>query len=47
MGIVGYRMKDNREDHFVFMHYNVSSDDLNGGKVEYVKFWHVWSQKSH
>ena len=32
-----YCMKDNGEEHFEFVHYNASMEDMNEGKLEYVK----------
>lgn len=30
-------MKDNGEEHFEFVHHNVSAEDMNDSKMEYVK----------
>ena len=38
LGMMGHCMKDNDKEHFEFVHYNVSADDMNNGKMEYVKF---------
>ena len=46
LGMVGYCMKDNMEEHFEFVHHNVSSYDMNEGKMEYAKFSKV-SLKNH
>ena len=40
-GIVGYCMKDNMEEHFEFVHHNVSTNDMNQGTMEYAKFGKV------
>lgn len=34
-------MKDNGEEHFEFVHRNVSAEDMNDGKMEYTKFGKV------
>lgn len=31
-------MKDNEEEHFEFVHHNVSAVDMNEGKMEHAKF---------
>lgn len=38
LGIIWYCMKDNGENHFQFVHHNVSINDMNEGEMEYVKF---------
>lgn len=38
LGMVGYCMKDNGEDHFEFVHHNVSFDAINEGQT-----WHMKS----
>lgn len=38
LGRMGYCVKDNGEEHFEFVHHNVSIDDMNEGKMEYAKF---------
>lgn len=38
LGMMGYCVKDNGEEHFEFVHHNVLADDMNGGKMEYAKF---------
>lgn len=39
--MVGDCMKDNKEDHFEFVHHNVFANGLNEGKMEYTKFGKV------
>ena len=34
-GMVGYWMKDNKEEHLEFVHHNVSAGDMNEGMTEY------------
>lgn len=34
-------MKDNGEEHFEFVHCNVSAEDMNDGKMEYTNFGKV------
>ena len=36
-GMIGYRMKGNGEERFEFVHCNASMEDMNEGKLEYVK----------
>ena len=36
--MIEYYMKDNGEEHFEFVHHNVLVEDMNDGKMEYVKF---------
>jgi hypothetical protein len=36
-------MKDNGEEHFEFVHHNVSAIDMNEGKIEYAKFGEISS----
>lgn len=38
LAMVGYCMKDNGEEHFEFVHNNVSTHDMNEGKMEHAKF---------
>lgn len=40
-GMLGYCTKGNMEEHFEFVHHNVYVDDINEGKMEYVKFMKV------
>jgi hypothetical protein len=35
--MIGYCMKDSGEEHFEFVHHNVSVEDMNDGKMEYTK----------
>lgn len=35
---MGYCMKKNDDEHFRFVHLNVSTNDMNEGKLEYAKF---------
>ena len=41
LGMVGYCMKNNREEHFEFVHCNVYAEDMNVGHMEYAKFGNV------
>ena len=41
LGMVGYCMKDNREEHFECVHHHVSSYNMNEGTMEYAKFGEV------
>lgn len=43
--MVGYFMKDNGHEHFEFVHRIVSAEDMNEGKLEYVKFGKVGLNK--
>ena len=36
--MVRYCMKDNGEEHFEYVHHNISSKDMNEDKLEYAKF---------
>ena len=36
-GMLKYCMKDNGDAHFEFVHHNVLAEDMNDGKLEYVK----------
>lgn len=38
LGMVGDYMKDYGKDHFEFVHHNVSTHDMNEGKMNYAKF---------
>lgn len=40
-GMIGYCIKDNGEDHFEFLHYNMSEDDMNEENMKYAKFGKV------
>ena len=40
-GMVTYCMNDNVEYHFKFVHHNITADDMNECKLEYVKFGKV------
>ena len=40
-GTVDYCMNDNGEEHFEYVHNNVSSQDMNECKLEYVKFMEI------
>lgn len=40
-GMLGYCVEDNGEEHFGFVHHNVSAIVVNGGKMEYIKFGKV------
>ena len=40
-GVIGYCMKDNGEESFEFVHHNISAEDMNDGKLEYVKLGKV------
>ena len=42
---LAYYMKDNGEDHFEFVNFNVLSDDVNEEKMEYAKIRQGWSQE--
>jgi hypothetical protein len=37
-GMLGYCVKGNGEDHFEFVHHIASANDMNEGKMEYMKF---------
>lgn len=37
-GMIGYCVKGNGEEHYECVHDNVSANDTNDGKMEYVKF---------
>lgn len=37
LGMVGYCMKDNTEEHFEFVHHDVSTENMNEGEMEYAK----------
>ena len=39
--MIGYCVKDNGEEHFEFVHDNVSANDTNDGKMEYAKLGKV------
>lgn len=39
--MVGYCTKDNGEEHFEFVHHNVSADDVDEDKLHYAKFKNV------
>lgn len=41
LGMVGYSMKNNMEEHFEFVHCNVYAEDMNEGHMEYAKFGNV------
>lgn len=43
--MVGYCMKDNGQDHFEFVHYNVFAEDRSEGKMKYTKFGKVGLKK--
>jgi hypothetical protein len=40
-GMLGFRMKVNGEAHFEFVHHNISTDDMNDGKMKYEIFGKV------
>lgn len=39
--MVGYNMKDNKEERFEFVHHIVLWEDMNDGKMEYTKLGKV------
>ena len=39
LGMVGCCMKDNREEHFEFVHCSVSIYDMNEGKIGVCQVW--------
>ena len=41
LGMVGYCMKDNEEEHLEFVHHNASTKDMDEGKMEYAKLGKV------
>jgi hypothetical protein len=41
LGMVGYCMKDNGEEHFECVHHSISATDLYDGKLEYSEFGEV------
>lgn len=41
LGMVGYCMKNNGEEHLEFVHLNVLVEDMNDDKMEYAKFGKV------
>lgn len=41
LGLVGYCVTDIGEDNFEFVHYNMSTNDMNKGKMGYVKIGKV------
>jgi hypothetical protein len=40
-GMLGYCVEDNGDEHFEFVHYNVSAVVMNTGKMESIKFGKV------